>query len=66
MIESAAPATRLQALELLPGFDIPETPSLWAEALSWACDACNRTATGYNQMTAVNSTKENSESSADE
>ena len=45
MIESAALAARIQASELFPGFDIPDKPSLWAEAMSWACDAYNRTAT---------------------
>ena len=48
MIESAALAARIQASELFPGFDIPEKPSLWAEAMSWACDAYNRTATVAN------------------
>ena len=45
MIESAALAARIQAPELFPGFNVPEGPSLWAEAMSWACDAYNRTAT---------------------
>ena len=45
MIESAALAAKIQASELFPGFDIPEKPWLWAEAMSWACDAYNRTAT---------------------
>ena len=49
MIESAALGARIQASELFPGFDIPEKPSLWAEAMSWACDAYNnRTATVAN------------------
>ena len=48
MIESAALAARIQAPELLPGFDIPEKQSLWAEAMSWACDAYNQTATVAN------------------
>ena len=48
MIESAALAARIQASELFPGFDIPVKPSLWAEAMSWACDAYNRTATVAN------------------
>ena len=48
MIESAALAARIQASELFPGFDIPEKPSLWAEAVSWACGAYNRTATVAN------------------
>ena len=48
MIESAALAVRIQASELFSGFDIPEKPSLWAEAMRWACDAYNRTATVAN------------------
>ena len=35
MIESATLVARIQASELFPGFDIPEKPSLWAEAMSW-------------------------------
>ena len=34
MIDCSALATRIQASELFPGFDIPERPSLWAEAMS--------------------------------
>ena len=45
MIKSAALAARIQASELFPGDSIPEGASLWAEAMNWACDACNRTAT---------------------
>ena len=48
MIESAELAARIQASELFPGFDIPEKTSLWAEAISWACDAYNRAATVTN------------------
>ena len=48
MIESAALAARIQASELFPGYSIPEGPSLWAEAMNWACDAYNRTATVAN------------------
>ena len=48
MIESAPLAGRLQAPELFPGFKIPEEPSLWAEAMSWACDAYIRTTTVAN------------------
>ena len=48
MTESAALAARTQASELFPGFDIPEKPSLWAEKMSWACDAYNRTAAVVN------------------
>ena len=45
MTESAALAARIQVSTLFPGFDIPEKPSLKAEAMSWACDAYNRIAT---------------------
>ena len=48
MIDCAALSARIQASELFPGFDIPERSSLWAEAMSWACDAYNRTATVAN------------------
>ena len=48
MIKSAALPARIQATELFPGFNVPEGPSLWAEAMSWACDAYNRTATVAN------------------
>ena len=48
MIESAELAARIQASKLFPGFDIPEKPSLWAEAMSWACDAYNWAATVTN------------------
>ena len=45
MIEFAALVARIQASELFPGPDVPERSSLWAEAMSWACDAYNWTAT---------------------
>ena len=48
MIESAPLAARIQAPELFPGFNVPEGPLWWAEAMSWACDAYNRTATVAN------------------
>ena len=48
MIDSAVLVARIQASELFPGFDIPEKPSLWAEVMSWACDAYNLTATVAN------------------
>ena len=48
MIQSAALAAIVQASELFPGWSIPEGPSLWAEAMSWACGAYNRTATVAN------------------
>lgn len=45
-ILDAALAARIQAPALYP--DAPTYPSLWAEAVSWACDALNRTATAGN------------------
>ena len=48
MIEPAALAARIQASELFPGYSLPEGASLWAEAMNWACDAYNRTATVAN------------------
>ena len=48
MIEPAALAARIQASELFPGCSIPVGPLLWAEAMNWACDAYNRTATVAN------------------
>ena len=48
LIESAALAARIQASELFPGFNVPEGPSLWAEAMNWACNAYNRTSTVEN------------------
>lgn len=46
MIQDAALAARIQATVLYPG--APTYPCLWAEAVSWACDALNRTATTAN------------------
>ena len=43
LTNAAALATRLQAPKLYPG--APTYPSLWAEAVSWASHAMNRTAT---------------------
>ena len=48
LIETAARAGRIQARELFPGAQLTATESLWAEALHWACDALNRTATSAN------------------
>ena len=48
MIESAALAARIQASELFPGYSIPEGASLWADAMNWACDMHNPTATVAN------------------
>ena len=46
LINDAAAAARIQATELYPG--APDYPSLWAEAVSWACHALNCTATTAN------------------
>ena len=48
MIESAALAASIQASELFPGYSIPEEPSLWGEAMNWACDTYNGTVTAAN------------------
>ena len=46
LINDAALAARIQAPVLYPG--APAYPSLWAEAVSWACPILNRTATTAN------------------
>ena len=46
LINDAAVAARIQATELYP--NAPNYPSLWAEAVSWACHALNCTATTAN------------------
>ena len=46
LINHAALAARLQAPEFYPG--APTYPSLWAEAVSWACYVLNRTAITVN------------------
>ena len=46
LINDATTAARIQATELYPG--APNYPSLWAEAVSWACHALNCTATTAN------------------
>ena len=46
LISDTALAARIQAQVLYPG--APSYPSLWAEAVSWACNALNRTATKAN------------------
>ncbi|CAM9437793.1 unnamed protein product [Pylaiella littoralis] len=46
LINDAAVAARIQATEMFPG--APDFPSLWAEAVSWACHALNLTATTAN------------------
>ena len=46
LINDTALAARIQAQVLYLG--APSYPSLWAEAVSWACNALNRTATKAN------------------
>ena len=46
LISGTALAARIQAHVLYPG--TPSYPSLWAEAVSWAYNALNRTATKAN------------------
>ena len=46
LISDTALTARIQAQVLYPG--APSYPSLWAEAMSWACNALNRTATKAN------------------
>ena len=48
-IESASLAAKIKASELFPGFNVPKGHSLWAGAMSWACDA--RTAPAANPGT---------------
>ena len=48
VIESAPLAPRVQASELFPDYSFSEGASLWADAMNWACDAYNRTATVAN------------------
>ena len=38
LIETAAMAGRIQALETFPGLQLPATESLWLKASHWACD----------------------------
>ena len=46
LICDTALAARIQAQVLYPG--APSYPSLWAEVVSWPCNALNRTATKAN------------------
>ena len=46
LINDAALAARIQVPVLYPG--VPAYPSLWAEAVSWACHVLNHTATTDN------------------
>ena len=48
LLEAASMAARLQASELYPNVQLPSTDWLWAEAMRWACDCLNRTATTAN------------------
>ena len=44
IIQYAALAARIQALILFPHVELP-SETLWAEAVHWACEALNRSAT---------------------
>ena len=45
IIQNAALAACIQAPIIFPLVQLPPTESLWAEAVHWACDALNHTAT---------------------
>ena len=48
IIQNAALAARIQAPILFPHVELPLSETLWAEAVYWACEALNRTATTFN------------------
>ena len=48
IIQNAALAARIQAPILFPHVELPPSETLWAEAVHWACEALNRTATTSN------------------
>lgn len=48
MIVKAALAARIQAPIIFSHVELPPTDSLWTEAMHWACDALNHTATVAN------------------
>lgn len=48
VIEMAAAAARVQAGQMYRDIKLPPTEKLWAEAMKWASDALNRTATTSN------------------
>ena len=45
IIQNARLAACIQALIIFPHVQLPPSKSLWAEAVHWACDALNHTAT---------------------
>ena len=45
IIQNAGHAACIQAPIIFPQVELPPTKSLWAEAVHWACDALNHTAT---------------------
>ena len=49
IITAAALAARIQATQLFHHIRLPPTEPLWAEAMHWACDALNHTATTANR-----------------
>ena len=51
IIDKAALAARIQAPIIFSHVRLPPTDSLWAEAMHWACDALNHTATISNPST---------------
>ena len=48
IIEKTAKAGRIEAALLFPEANIPQGRDLWAEAMIWACDTLNRSATTAN------------------
>ena len=48
IIDAAAMAARIQAGAIFSHVQLPPTDPLWAEAMNWACEALNRTATTAN------------------
>ena len=48
IIQNAGLAACIQAPIIFPHVQLPPTKSLWAEAVHWACDALNHTATTAN------------------
>ena len=48
MIQEVASSARAQAPALYPDINVPTSRRLWAEAMQWACESVNRTATTAN------------------
>ena len=48
VIQNAALAARIQARILFPHIELPPSQTLWPEAVHWASEALNRTATTSN------------------